>query len=403
MQRCRPGPSLLAVLLTVAGGCGAVGSDADADPTVRIDTIGGVVHVISGERGVWDEAGGTWRVDAGEALAIGEADGPEAYVFGRVSGVYVADDGRIYVADSQALETRVFSPAGEFVGRFGRGGEGPGEFGHIGGIGRAPDGGIALLDGELGRVSVFDPDGMFRRAFRLERPFMILTMGESVRFDGAGRYYDVTRLSRVIGTDSLGVIRYSAEGTVEDTTLIAVQEPRNVLFERDGLLVMSMRLPYAPQASGAVGPDGTAYATLGAEYRITRFAADGDTALVIRRNIPPVRLSDAERDSARADLVERHREVVDAEPRNVPEIPEHAPAVLALRVDDLGFLWALRAAAGDSLRWDVFDRAGPYLGTVTLPAMNIMHIGERFVAGVVYDDLDIPSVVVLPLARQPSD
>lgn len=221
-------------------------NDADSIGAVRIDTIAGVVHVISGDRSAWDDAGEAWRVDAGRAVTIGQAEGADPYVFGRVADVYVADDGRVYVGDMQALDTRVFSPAGEFMTRFGRDGEGPGEFGHIGGIGRAPNGGVAVLDGQLGRVSVFGANGAFQHAFRLERPYWILTTGESVRFDSAGRFYDVTRFSRGIGIDSLGVMRYSAEGAVEDTILIAVHEPRNVLFERDGVLVMSMPLPFAP-------------------------------------------------------------------------------------------------------------------------------------------------------------
>src|SRR5690606_24332714 len=142
-----------------------------------------------------------------------------------VSGVYVAPDGRIFVGDAQAREVRIFTPEGEFLGRLGRTGEGPGEFRHVDGIGAAPGGGIAVLDGVLSRVSVFDGDGAFRRMFRLARPYRILQAGASVRFDDAGRFYDVVGLSIGIGVDTLGVVRYSPEGVAEDTVVVAVHEP----------------------------------------------------------------------------------------------------------------------------------------------------------------------------------
>src|SRR5690606_26237756 len=155
---------LLAVTLTAAG-CGAGQTSMQADGA-RVDTIAGVVHVTNGARGAWDDDA-AWEVDVERAVRIGVVDGEAEYVFGRIGGVWVAPDGRIFVGDAQAREIRIFSTEGEFVGRLGRTGEGPGEFRHVDGIGAAPGGGVAVLDGMLNRVSVFDGDGAFRRMFRL--------------------------------------------------------------------------------------------------------------------------------------------------------------------------------------------------------------------------------------------
>lgn len=393
----------LTVLALLAAGCGTGAHDAATTAGVRVDTIAGVVHVTSSERGLWDATGRPWRVHHDRALTIGEVDGPEGHVFGQAAGVFVDDDGRVYAGDARAAEVRVFSAEGELVGRIGRPGEGPGEFRHVGGVGRAPDGGIAVLDGQAGRISVFDSTGAFRRSFRLERPYMILFPGSPVRFDDAGRFHDLTPVTLGIDTDSLGVVRYSAAGEIEDTVVIAVRERRQgqVMFERNGVPVMSMPLPYAPQPSGAVGPDGSVYTSPGAEYRIARLDTGGNAIHVIHRTIPPVRIGTAQRDSARAALVERFRETVGAEPRDLPPIPEQAPAVVALHVDDLGHLWVLgggREVEGRA-EWDVFDRDGVFLGTLGLPAMAVRHIGERHVAGVVQDELGVQRVVVVPLER----
>src|SRR5690606_13720494 len=60
-------------------------------------------------------------------------------------------------------------------------------------------------------------------------------------------------------------------------------------------------------------------------------------------------------DGARAVLVERFRAIAGGEPRDMPPIPEHAPAISRLLVDDLGYLWALVHGGPDEMEWDVFD------------------------------------------------
>ncbi len=388
---------LLAVTLTAAG-CGAGQTSMQADGA-RVDTIAGVVHVTNGARGAWDDDA-AWEVDVERAVRIGVVDGEAEYVFGRIGGVWVAPDGRIFVGDAQAREVRIFTPEGEFLGRLGRTGEGPGEFRHVDGIGAAPGGGVAVLDGMLNRVSVFDGDGAFRRMFRLARPYRFLQAGASVRFDDAGRFYDVIGLSIGIGVDTLGVVRYSPEGAAEDTVVVAVHEPVQLHHRApDGRPLTSMKVPFTPEPSAAIGPDGSHYATLGDAYRIARLAPGGDTIHVIHRAVPPRRLDPAVRESARAALVEHFRAAAGSEPRDVPPIPEHAPAISRLVVDDLGFVWALVHGGEDRFEWDVFDRDGRFLGTVTTPAMDVTHIGERTIAGVVSDEMGVQRVLVVPLRR----
>src|SRR5690606_5891378 len=104
-------------------------------------------------------------------------------------------------------------------------------------------------------------------------------------------------------------------------------------------------------------------------------------------------------DGARAVLVERFRAIAGGEPRDMPPIPEHAPAISRLLVDDLGYLWALVHGGPDEMEGDVFDDHGRFLGTVTTPEMRVMHIGERSIAGVVSDELGVQHVPVVPLQR----
>lgn len=66
-------------------------------------------------------------VEARVDLTIGSADGADAYIFGRVSGIALGPNGHIYVADAQANAVREFDADGQFVRSVARAGAGPGE------------------------------------------------------------------------------------------------------------------------------------------------------------------------------------------------------------------------------------------------------------------------------------
>jgi 6-bladed beta-propeller len=77
---------------------------------------------------------------------IGQFDGPDEYIFARVSDLDIDRRGNIVVADARGRTVRVFDRAGAFVQTIGEAGEGPGEF-------RSP--GLVALD-SAGRLYVED-------------------------------------------------------------------------------------------------------------------------------------------------------------------------------------------------------------------------------------------------------
>lgn len=118
----------------------ACGPDADpsgSTPETVTEAIGDttVVRTLSGS--VW----GTEATLVPE-VAIGELDGPEEYLFGSIRSIAVADDGTIYILDSQGQHVRVFDSLGVYVETLGRRGEGPGEFSEAEAIAVLPDGRI---------------------------------------------------------------------------------------------------------------------------------------------------------------------------------------------------------------------------------------------------------------------
>lgn len=367
------------------------------DARVRHDTVGGVAHVVSGNRGAW-VVGGSWTVpDSG--VVIGAVDGPDEYVLGQVAGVALDEDGRVWVGDTQAKEVRVYDSGGAFVTRFSRDGEGPGEVRNISGMAPAPDG-IGVLDARLARVTVFDEDGGVVRSFRVGRPYMIFQPGAAMAFDDGGRFYDRTPLPSAPLTDTIAVITYSPAGEPLDTAVVAGMERDDLVITHNGLPRMSFPRPFAPRPSLAFGPEGTVYFSRGDTYRIEVISPAGDTLRVIRREIRPRPIGEEAREAAMADLAERYERAGTPMPPGI-ELPETRPAIEDLRVDREGNLWVLTASdpSWKTLEWAVHDPDGRYLGAIATPVMNVMDIGEDYVAGVARDELGVPRVRVVPIRK----
>ncbi len=62
-----------------------------------------------------------------EELSIGEAEGPEEYMFSRIRSVAVDDEERIYILDTTEAHVKVFDKNGKYIRTIGRKGQGPGE------------------------------------------------------------------------------------------------------------------------------------------------------------------------------------------------------------------------------------------------------------------------------------
>ena len=92
------------------------------------------------------------------ALAVGELDGPEEYLFGHIASVARDGAGNLVVADSRAGEIRVFDAQGRHLRTFGGMGEGPGEFQFLSGAWPVPNG-IVTVDREQQRITRFGADG----------------------------------------------------------------------------------------------------------------------------------------------------------------------------------------------------------------------------------------------------
>ena len=107
---------LLSVVTTALfAACGTDAGSSDATLDTVVETIGDttVVRTLSGS---------VWGAEATlvPEVSIGELDGPEEYLFGRIWSIAVNDDGTVYVLDQQLQHVRVFDSLGVYLETLGR-------------------------------------------------------------------------------------------------------------------------------------------------------------------------------------------------------------------------------------------------------------------------------------------
>lgn len=150
------GPAVLAIAILAATSC-----DHAGDVSIRVDTLsGGRVLVSNLDRAAVSDSA---TIRLLEDLRIGRAvdgqrDSPD--VFGSIVALAIDDAGRIYVADYQSSDIRVFDATGSPIRRIGRKGEGPGEFQFLAGIAWQRQAGILwAMDPVRHRLIAFDSTG----------------------------------------------------------------------------------------------------------------------------------------------------------------------------------------------------------------------------------------------------
>lgn len=385
------GSVALAVALLQAG-CG--GDRAESGWAGAVDTLpGGALRVSSPAEGIWPANGG-WEVR--EDLRIGALEGTGPEVLGRVAALAVDEAGRIYAAESQALEVRVFGPDGTHVRTIGRKGGGPGEFEDVSGLLWGPEGHLWLVDQRNGRYAVFDTAGAFLAHHRRRVGGMFWPWPGG--FDPDGRLVDVT-----FGRESTApalVIGPPAGGPTDTVSVPAFEGPTFELTE-GGRRIMTAPVPFAPTLRWRYDSRGFLWWGVTGRYRLHQVTLAGDTVRIVERAWDPVPVSPAERDSAVAAMewFTRQGGVVEAS-----RIPDGKPAFRHFHQDDRGHLWVVPSlpASPPVHAADLFDPEGRYLGRLELPFdlpfAPVVFRDDRLYT-VVQDEAGVPQLVRAAVLR----
>ena len=366
-----------------------------------------------------------WTVSDRPVIEIGSAAGEPAYLFSDVVGGRRLSDGRVAVADRGSGEIRFFDANGRFLSRTGGEGDGPGEFQSLDFIGLRLDS-IVAFDARLSRVQVFSPTGEFTRMLRLESPWPTASPEAAIEMvDGR-----ILALRFLEWGDEVpdGVARWPHERLVtldldtgELRSLRTVRGYEAAVERREGGGYSHGQYLFAKGNEFAAGMGRIAVAVTDT-FRVEVLSPSGALERVIRRTAvtpPSTSTTDLE---AFVDTVVGlvFPEGTDADPEdidnyrrirmNTPMAPTR-PVMRSLRIDADGNVWIepfFQFGEEPAPYW-VFDRAGAWLGDVSLPPgldrgshpvqAPALEIGSDYVLGVWVDELDVERVRLYRLEK----
>jgi hypothetical protein len=385
------------------------------------DTIGDTVVVRTVAGSIWG--------DTAELVAdvtIGEFEGADEYMFGRVRSLAVAPDGSIYVFDSHAKALRKYAPDGTYLATFGREGGGPGEYKRPdGGLGVLPDGRVVLRDPGNSRLSVYSPDGEYLDGWRIRGSF---NTSRRLYSDAAGNTYTLILLDP--GSDvtewSFGLVQYGPDGVPGDTIDAPTfeYEPSELVArieDGENRSTSVNEVPFTPSVGWVYSPLGYMVGGLATSYAVNMYVAPDRVLRIERTNWEPVPVLSEEKAELEAIMTANMRQTQPNWRWNGDPIPDTKPPYRSLYVGARGRIWLLlhqkaekiaeeepaseKPAPGEvpeqtwiePLAFDVFEPDGRYLGMVRAPE-GFARNPRPFMRGdtvwaVVRGELEVPYVV----------
>ena len=327
-------------------------------------------------------------------MHIGEVDGVEAYLLGRVRNIAIGRDGAVIIADDKTPVLRLYDARGTFMRDIGRSGEGPGEYRSMGGVRTLPDGRILLWDNRIQRLTYYTATGAVIKSVRVPSG---LFSADLFQVDRAGFAY-VRVATGAITNDGnwlFGWIRVSPEGHVVDTIAVPRDERPEDTFVLSG--ASGYDRPFSREYVSTMSAHGLLLFGENTTYAF-ELRGPGKAVTRIEHAHSPVPITGDERreweawaryftDMQRAPLT--NNQVAPNAPVRVKSyvIPREKPVFSELHSDADGRIWVRRYVAavsrpGDERKpgdkrprrvwkeqptFDVFESSGRCLASVTLP------------------------------------
>jgi hypothetical protein len=347
-------------------------------------------------------------------FSVGRADGRDWEVFGSIGDVAFDADENLYVLDRQNARISVFDSAGRHVRTFGRRGGGPGEFGRPQNMAVLADGQVVVSDVARTAFSIFGGDGSFRRS----EPFAqgSLVVGSSLAAHPRGGV-----VSRAIGNPGSSDIAALGDETLlwhrldagSATTVYTIRTRR----DREGNTSRpqgAQRPVFSPGTHFALLSSGSVAIVTEETYTIRLADAQGRVSRVLRRNIPPRRVTARDREhelERRAATYSRPGGLIvvgaggelpaglRAQMANALQNVDFAsvmPVINNVRADARGNLWVARSGPSPDRSGpiDLISPEGEYIGTLTGLALPDAFSRRGRIAQVRKNAMGVEEVVV---------
>jgi hypothetical protein len=395
----------------------ACGSEPSAAPEPAL--LDGIDPVVVGT--VADTPALPWEVASTPSFRAGGASSAAEHQFAEASAATLRSDGSVVIADARTGLVRLYDHQGRYVSQVGLPGQGPGEFQGPTDVWITPGDTLLVWDAVLWRTSAFGPDGTFLWAERYDptAPGIYPLDGmwpTGLRLGPAG-----TRLVSLLdkggpgkgaaqkGAASVGLEAFALHDLNESDVRALASLPgeeRAEVMAPWGPATLSPPLAAGPRA--ALSPRGS-LACIGHQ------SAPEVLCILESGARTGVRWTDLEREVRSDDpdvvrwreatitglsqkmSVEMAEEVV-----ALLALPERRPAFRDLYLDPHGYLWVDLGPdpESDGQAYLVLDQDLSPVGTLRLPGMDVLEVGDDHILGVRYDLFGIPEVLVFPLRRR---
>ena len=368
-----------------------------------------------------------------ELYRVGALDGGDSEQFGNVAGVGFDSAGNLYVFDGLGQRIVVVGADGALVREFGRPGEGPGEFSQPTAFAVGRDGKTVVADVGHHVFHIFAPNGDPGHRARMSVVYGTLRFDRIVAQPGSNALIAVPSaandfhvaggggpppppVSHAIERISLAE-RQAETDTVAEPRLYPL-DSRNAKAEAQSTpairpmlaafpsMFRGLRRAFTPDLHWSVLPDGRIAYADSSDYAITILAADGGVVRILKRPLPPERVTDrtmrAERSRRRMlpdEEVGTGWNMLDARQRlgDLEFFPE-IPVIRGLATTWDGRIWVLRRGEEPMSDGpvDVLAPEGRYLGSYRAGEikMPVAFGPDGLVAFIETDELGVQTVVV---------
>jgi hypothetical protein len=365
----------LAFVLLAAAGCGG-----EAD---RVEAAGdGRVAVIESSGGDLPE----WSIMGEPLVDIGSVGGDPLVNVSRAARVGET----LVVADAGARRLGFYGRDGSLLRAAGGRGHGPGEFQHPAWAGALGEDSVLVWDAGVRRFSVFSAQGEWARSFAPQGLTGSFPAVHGVFGDGSVL---MTSGMQTGGSgsaprrDTLTFLRVGRDGAVLGEP---GRFPGPEYYEVEGGPAgrRSYARPFGRETFAVVQPDGF-WVTTGDSYELVEHGMDGTPRRIVRRRVPPVRLTRRDADAYRRELLSAvgaadepaWRHALDA-----ASFPDALPPLAGLAPGPSGEVWVREAQPpstfDDGARWTVFAADGAPRGRATVPPrFTLWQAGEDWILG----------------------